>query len=689
MDEFTNESFKIMRDEMQKHFDNEMSNKKLFKVDVDIDELWNKYLDSYPDEMQNIYRKNRWQDCSACRKWFKEMGNVVAIDDDLELITMFSYHTFAPGYQVILNALRDELIDKKIYEAFLSSKKEIGIKVSYEKKGRFFGKVERHDHFYSVLPNSVIREGVKVGQDKSKYASNRQTLERTLHVITFEALDTVLDLISENNLYRGKQWESQLKKIKELKLQVQNINEEDLNNWFWLKSMEVGSVVSNIKSKSIGVLLLDLSEGMDIENALRRYESVVAPENYQRPKPVFTKKMVEEAKNTITDLGYIDSLERRYAVMEDISVNDVLFVNRNITNKLKDSYDLFEELEKDAIIHPQKFNHIEAIDMERFVEEVLPEAESVSLYTDMSLINNFMSLISPINDDAPSMFKWDNPYSWAYRNNVADSMKQQVKDMGGDINVDLRFSIRWNNDVEWDRNDLDAHCTEPDNNEIYYMHKKSRKTDGWLDVDITNPKVGVPAVENIRFKNKDAMMLGEYLFRVHQFAYRGGNGGFEAEIEFDGQIYYFSYPIQLKQGEYIDVAKVKLNENGNFELISLLDNQINNRENWNVKMNEFVPVQLVCYSPNYWGDNQQGNKHIFFILEDCISNDRPNAWYNEYLKSELGIDHKKVMEALGQKAKVMESDNQLSGIGFSLTKSQEVKVKVLIDNIEKIYNIII
>lgn len=685
-DEFTNESFQIMRDEMQKHFEDEMFGKKLFKVDVDVDELWHKYLDAYPEEMQSIYRENRWQDCSACRKWFRKMANVVAIDDNLELITMFSYHTFAPQYQGILNYLRDELVDKEICEVFLSSKKEIGIETSYEEED---GEVERHDHFYSVLPNSVIREGVKVGQDKSKYATNRQTLERTLHTITIEALDTVLDLIADNNLYRGQEWEFQLKKVRELKLQEPNISDKDKNNWYWLKSMEAGSVISNIKSKSIGTLLVDLSNDEDIEIALKKYEAVVAPENYQRPKAIFTKKMLEEAKNTITELGYLDSLARRYAEMEDISINDVLFANRNINGRLQDSNDLFGELEKDAIVRPKKFNHVEAIGMGQFIDEVLPKAESVSLYTDMSLINNFMSLIAPVDHNAPTMFKWDNAFSWAYRNNVADSMKQQVKDMGGDVDVDLRFSIRWNNMEEWDKNDLDAHCTEPNGNEIYYSNKNSRYTDGWLDVDIIDPQKGVPAVENIRFKDRNKMIEGEYLFRVHQFNYCGGNDGFEAEIEFDGQIYHYSYPIQLKQGEYVDVAKVIVDKNGNFELINLLDNQVNNRINWNVKMNEFIPVQLVCYSPNYWGNNEQGNKHIFFILEDCINDSRPNAWYNEYLKSELIVDHKKVMEALGQKAKVVESDNQLSGIGFSLTKPQQLQVKVLIDNTEKIYNIII
>ena len=150
-------------------------------------------------------------------------------------------------------------------------------------------------------------------------------------------------------------------------------------------------------------------------------------------------------------------------------------------------------------------------------------------------------------------------------------MKMQVKEMGGDVDVDLRFSIRWN-DKKWDKNDLDAHCTEPDGNEIYFVNKRSGKTGGWLDVDIINPLRGKPAVENIQFKTRNKMDNGEYLFRVHQYTYRNGDEGFEAELEFDNNIYNFDNPYKLNQGEYVEVAKVILHADGHFELIRLLEN---------------------------------------------------------------------------------------------------------------------
>ena len=78
------ESFHLFRDRLAQHFaDISKDVPRLYEVEVDKDEMWNLYLDSFAPKDNQIFRERREFDCSCCRHFIKNFGNVVTIKDGI------------------------------------------------------------------------------------------------------------------------------------------------------------------------------------------------------------------------------------------------------------------------------------------------------------------------------------------------------------------------------------------------------------------------------------------------------------------------------------------------------------------------------------------------------------------------------------------------------------------------------
>ncbi len=656
---------------------------RLFTVNVDTEKLYNLYLDSFPAGTNEIYRERREYDCSCCRHFIRDVGNVVSIKNG-ELHTIWGINPVSDDkYNVVAAALDAYVKQKAVLGVFLKKEKRIGTPENREMLPT--GKINKYEHFFVDLPEICIFKecyGHTLEGDLSQFRDVRNVFKRSLDEISKEAVDTVLELIAQNSLYKGAEWKKQLTEFKNYQKEYGKLTDKQKELWIWEKSISAGAVIGKIRNHSIGTLLVNISEGMDLDLAVRKYEQIVAPVNYKRPKAIFTKKMLEDAKKTITELGYMDSLQRRFATLDDITVNNILFSNKDAAKRITGAMDLFDEMEQDVAIDPKRFSKVEEISAEDFIKNVLPVAKELEVYLENKHIQNMVSLITPEVADAKTMFKWNNGMSWAYTGNITDSdIKENVKAAGGSVTGIVRFSIQWNDKDGKDNSDLDAHCIEPKGGDhIYFSHKISRYTGGELDIDITDPiyqckSNGGVAVENITYPSKERMKPGIYKFYVNQYSFRNSQG-FKAEVEVNGEIHSYEYNTPVRGN--VDVAEVILDQSGNFKVVDKLPGNCAtiSKDVWGIKTLQFTPVSVVCYSPNYWDEQKGiGHQHLFFMLKDCINPEEPNGYYNEFLKPELE-QHRKVFEALGAKAHVKDVDDQLSGVGFSLTKRNDLIIKV-------------
>ena len=676
------DEFMFLKKKLYEHF-NEMQKEsnRLFEVDVDKDELWNTYLDSFSAGTNKIFRERREHDCSCCRQFIKNIGAAVVIKNN-QMHTIWELDVKNTIYQPVCDALDSFVKAHAVKDIYTTKIPKIGTDYNFEEIN---GKAYRWDHFFLKLPDKFVNKTDRSNEEiKGEFRDTKNVFKRSLDEISMDALDTILELISTNTLYKGEEWKGVLTQFKEYKNEYDKLMsdfERDL--YAWEKSVSAGMAIGRIRNHSIGTLLTNVSEGMDLDTAVKKYEQIVAPANYKRPKAIFTKRMLEDAKKTITELGYMDSLQRRFANLNDITVNNVLFSNKSAAKRMIGADDIFGQMERDAVVNPKKFSKVEEISAQDFIDKVLPAAKEIEAFVENKHEKNFVSMIAPVNPDAKTMFKWNNGLSWAYAGNITDSdMRQNVKAAGGNVDGVLRFSIMWNEEQN-DNSDLDAHCIEPDGNEIYYGHCRKpnfSECSGQLDVDITHPSdqmPGRPSVENVTWVDMSRMKPGVYRFFVNQFSNRGSKG-FKAEVEFDGEIFACEYNKPVRQNGDVQVAEVTLSKDGVFSIKEKLSgiSSISSRKIWNVDTNQFTPVSVISYSPNYFDDqNGIGHKHLFFFLKGCKNSEEPNGYYNEFLKNDLE-KHKRVFEALGAKCHVENTDDQLSGIGFSMTKRADLVVKV-------------
>lgn len=634
----------------------------LFLTNVDKDALWDCYLNSFPEEERQSHN------CNNCKHYIRHYGRVVAIKDN-KVVTMWENLQLDEPYATVARNLDALVKSKPVVDVFITRDYELGIDRNNVYIDSLQGpKVITWNHLYYHMPNQLVYTGTKsVSAVMGTLRTTKEVFKRALEELTVDSIETVLDLIGQNALYRGEQFKNDLSVFLGHKRHYDSLPDEEKDNWCWANFNRVGC--ARIRNTAIGTLLVNISLGLELDDCVTAYERIMAPENYQRPKSIVTKRMIEEAQNKVQELGLMDALPRRHAALEDISVNNVIFANRDAKKVMADN--IFQELAADTKVNPKKFDKLTEISIDDFIANVVPTATNIEVLMENRLANNLVTLTAPVNKDAGNLFKWPNGFAWTYEGGVADSIKEKVRAAGGQVVGFLRCSLAWYN-----FDDLDIHVTEPSGSEIYFS-RRIGFTGGKLDVDENagSGKTRKP-VENIIWANNHSMKEGTYVLRVHNFCKRESiDVGFVAEVEFDGQVYQFKYDKPVANGETITVAHITYSKKNGLKIIGKLPMSNDSVDVWNIDTNKFHKVNVMMLSPNYWDGNGVGNKHYFFMLDGCKNPAAVRGFFNEYLKPEL-TPHRKVFEVLADKMKTPYQEHQLSGLGFSSTMRNSVIVKV-------------
>ena len=684
---------------------------KLFKSSISGKQIWDIYLQSFKEGDDPTFRdpESSVHNCNHCNNFIRRYGNVVAIDKDFNIITLFDVVTSAE-YQASVNNMSKELKAAPIANVFFETFNELTnlpyetckktnsvFRLGTDKNHKRYtqaeadmypGVVKKNEtrtfhHMHLDLPKEYVdMTGSSIESIQADYRSSKNVFLRAMVEIPLDTLDLVIDLINQGSLLDGT---THLKKVilmKNFKESFDKIDVSKRDNWAWIVSYKLA--IAKFKNELVGVLCSELAEGEELNKACQSWNKRVDPANYMKAVAPITETQKKNAQKFVEENGYVESFDRRLAVLDDIKVNEILHSNVG-EGKIK-SVSMFDNVKTTSSRHKRnEFKGVEEVGIDHFMKNILPGCTSVEAFLENRLEGNLVTMTTSNEEDCKQMFKWANPYSWTYKGNLAGKsmIKEAVKSQGGVVDGVLNFRLAWNEEGGKDGSDLDAWASEPASagrriaTKIGFStnYRKGRTPgrspqSGQLDVDNTNPN-GRLAVENITWNDISKMNDGVYKMWVHQYA-ADNSQGFKAEIEFNGETHEYSYDRPVSGN--VQVAEVTLKD-GQFSIKHLLPSTTSSKELYGLDTQQFHKVNLMCLSPNHWGENNTGNKHYFFMLDGCKPDTALRSFHSENLDPELA-QHRKVLEVLGAVNMLEPQDKSLSGLGFNATVKDEVILRL-------------
>jgi hypothetical protein len=285
-----------------------------FVVDLDGDAMFAAYLAGFPEGTNPIFKTTTEHDCHCCRNFVRRVGGVVSLIDGVVQTIWDQAAGSAPApYREVAARMKDLVLSASIQDIFCIGQGEDEFGSAHTRSmDSSTQQAITWDHFYTGKIPWDLRVSTP-GEMIGNYRTTTQVFERGLVELTPEAVETVVSLVESNNLYRGEEHGPALMQFQRMQreyLAKTGLREKSLFVW-----ENASSPAARFRNTVIGSLVQDLSEGQDIERAVRSFESKVAPQNYKRTTALITPGMVKKAMETIEALGLESALERRFAVI--------------------------------------------------------------------------------------------------------------------------------------------------------------------------------------------------------------------------------------------------------------------------------------------------------------------------------------------------------------------------------------
>lgn len=346
---------------------------------TDADDLWDVYLDSFPEEHR------QYHNCSCCKAFIRRFGSLVVVDESGLLEPVMWFETFqSGGYSDAVNAMHDRVKRAKIVREFTTNERNWGTAQS----GGF-------SHF-------AIRTVARQRRYGETPASERmRTINTALVEFSPGLLDVALQVLEADAVNRAERFVAPLKWLRRL---------HDIRgnrNLMWREVAAAPEGYVHPRSSVTGTLLEDIKAGMDFEDVRRRFNAKMHPLSYQRPQATPSLGTIRQAEKLVEELGIKDSLERRFARIEDL---ELAWTPQQVEQQTPTGFGVFDHLKPGGAAPKSLRIPPKAITWEKFCAKVLLGAKQMQVRVPNH--GNFTGITYAVNPEAPSLFKWEGHAAW-------------------------------------------------------------------------------------------------------------------------------------------------------------------------------------------------------------------------------------------------------------------------------------
>jgi len=690
---------------------------RLYRVELTGRNVWDLYLKSFTKDTNPKFRdpESSTKNCNHCNNFIRRYGNIVAIDKNFNIITLFDV---IPGvdsdYTATAAMLSAHIRESPIKDIFIETLDSLmGLPYEKIKKNQEIfrlgtaqnfkqytvleaekygvvkaGEIKTFDHFHLDLPVKYVYTASNKSIDQliGEARDPRNLFKKAMEIISIDTLVLVKDLISQGSLLNGETHKFKVEAMIPFKKEYDALSADKRENWLWVKAD--GFNLARFANELIGVFCIKLSEGEELNQACQFWNKAIDPVNYMKAVAPITEAQKAKDVKIITDLGYLDSFNRKLAVLEDIKVNEIL--HSNVGDGKIAAVSMFDSVKTTSTRHKRnEFKGIEEVSIDKFMKDILPGVTSVEVFLENRLEKNSVTLTTSVDPEVKNLFSWDNPFSWTYKGNLTgkSELTEKVASLGGRIDGVFRFTQSWN-ELARNQSLMDLHVFMPgsavrkegvhdnygNHQRVGWNHRNHIASGGTQDVDyVHEAPVGYVPVENITFPKIEKLLDGLYVCQIHNWSFRRSGGKGKAEIAIGDSIYQYEYPATVNK-QWVTVAEVTL-KNGVFTIEHKLPEINTSKDIYSLPTEHFHKVNLMCLSPNHWGANKVGNKHYFFMLDKYKIDSPIRSFHSENLNAEL-TETRKTLERFGAVNMLEPADKQLSGVGFNATVKDSLIVKL-------------